>query len=102
MGLASDAVPHPPASRRFEATVIGRVQGVGFRMSTLYRARQIELAGWVANARDGSVHVTAEGPKDALDELLAYLHDGPSAARVHRVDVTWAQAQGDLGPFEIR
>lgn len=80
----------------------GLVQGVGFRFSTLRRARQIGLAGWVANAPDGSVLVAAEGRQEALDELLRYLHEGPPAARVRRVDVTWVPAQGDLGPFEIR
>ena len=59
------AVPFP----RLEATVRGRVQGVGFRYFVVRRALELGLVGWVANGADGSVRCVAEGPSAALDAL---------------------------------
>jgi acylphosphatase len=39
----------------------GRVQGVGFRYSTLQVAKEFEVAGFVMNLPDGRVQVEAEG-----------------------------------------
>jgi acylphosphatase len=90
------------ADRRLDAVVRGRVQGVGFRFFVLRRALELGLDGWVANAADGSVHVRAEGPRDALDDLLARLASGPSGAWVDDVETRWGDGTGDLGPFAVR
>lgn len=66
--------------------VRGRVQGVGFRWFVRERARQLGLAGWVRNDRDGSVEVAARGPTDALRALEAALREGPRGAHVTAVD----------------
>ena len=55
-----------PAAR-LDATVRGRVQGVGFRYFVLREAMDLGLEGWVANTRDGSVRCVAEGPRDRLE-----------------------------------
>jgi Acylphosphatases len=39
----------------------GRVQGVGFRYTTLQLAREFEIAGYVQNLPDGRVRVEIEG-----------------------------------------
>lgn len=88
--------------KRLEATVYGRVQGVSFRYYTRREALRLGLAGWVANQWDGSVRVVAEGPEEALETFLAFLHRGPRAARVTRVDVDWFTATGEFSTFEIR
>ncbi len=64
------------------ATVRGAVQGVGFRDATLSRARELGALGWVRNGEEGEVLVHAEGPQAAVEALLAFLHEGPPAARV--------------------
>lgn len=87
---------------RLHATVRGRVQGVGFRYSTLQRARQLDLTGWVANRWDGSVETVAEGPRDALEQYLHYLHEGPPAAVVRGVDSSWLAASGEFDGFEVQ
>ncbi|MFO7536999.1 MAG: acylphosphatase [Chloroflexota bacterium] len=89
-------------NQRLEATVYGRVQGVSFRYYTQQKARQLGLTGWVANHPDSSVRLTAEGPRPALDELAAFLQQGPPAARVSRVDTTWDQASGEWHSFGVR
>ncbi|MEP6640044.1 MAG: acylphosphatase [Chloroflexota bacterium] len=87
---------------RLDATVIGRVQGVGFRYFVLREAMDLELDGWVANTMDGSLRCVAEGPRERLDRLLERLRVGPAASIVERVSETWMPATATLGPFEVR
>ncbi|NAZ82328.1 acylphosphatase [Kineococcus sp. R8] len=65
-------------SQRLTAWVSGSVQGVGFRWWTKAQALELGLAGSAANRPDGRVEVVAEGPVEALDELLARLREQPS------------------------
>ncbi len=76
------------------AVVRGRVQGVGFRDAAVRRAREAGALGWVRNAEDGSVLVHAEGPEDAVEELLAFLEEGTSGARVEAVEVEVVKVEG--------
>jgi acylphosphatase len=87
---------------RLDATVHGRVQGVGFRYFVLERALSLDLEGWVANEWDGSVHCVVEGPRPVLEELLEALEIGPPSAIVDRVTVAWEPARGNLGLFGVR
>lgn len=89
-------------NQRLHATVHGRVQGVSFRHYTMLRAREIGVSGWVRNLPDGAVEVIAEGGRDQLDDLLAFLRQGPPAARVLEVDVLWGAATGEFDGFGIR
>jgi acylphosphatase len=88
--------------RRLEATVRGRVQGVGFRWFVVRHARRLGIAGWTANEPDGSVSVVAEGTDDALRELLGHIRAGPPGAGVARLDERWLDATGTLADFRIR
>lgn len=84
------------------ATVHGRVQGVYFRAFVEHNARRLGLTGYVRNLRGGtSVEVRAEGERDVLEDLLKLLHEGPSGARVERVDVEWSAA-GQFDDFQVR
>lgn len=76
------------------AVVRGKVQGVFFRDSTVSRAQELGVLGWVRNADDGTVQVHAEGPAAAVDRLVAFLEDGPPAARVEAVEVEPAKVEG--------
>jgi acylphosphatase len=66
--------------------VTGRVQGVFFRASTRDFTLQLGVAGYAKNRDDGSVEVLASGSSEALAALFAWLHHGPPAARVERVE----------------
>lgn len=48
----------------------GRVQGVGFRMTTAEIARLHPVAGFVRNLADGSVELVASGTSAAVREFL--------------------------------
>lgn len=98
----SDAPDRPADPARLDATVMGRVQGVGFRWFVLDAAHRLDLRGWVANEADGSVRCVAEGPRAALDALLRELAAGPLGGSVERVVPRWGPAAGTFGPFEIR
>ena len=50
----------------------GRVQGVGFRYTTLQVAKEFEVTGFVRNLPDGRVQLEAEGrPRDVADFIAA-------------------------------
>jgi DNA ligase D-like protein (predicted 3'-phosphoesterase) len=82
------------AKRAIRASVRGHVQGVGFREDTVRRARRLGVMGWVRNTQDGTVAVHAEGPPEALEALVAFLHEGPRSARVSEVQVEQAKVEG--------
>ena len=86
--------PRTTARVALRAVVHGDVQGVGFREATVRRARALSVLGWVRNAADGSVGVHAEGAPDAVDALVAFLRDGPRAARVAGLEIERVAVEG--------
>jgi acylphosphatase len=87
---------------RYEATVHGRVQGVGFRWFVRSAAARLKLVGWVANDPSGNVRVVAEGDRARIDELARILRRGPAGADVERVDEDTSSATGQFTSFDIR
>jgi len=76
------------------AVVSGAVQGVGFRDAALRQARRLGAMGWVRNGEEGDVLVHAEGAEVAVDDLVAFLREGPPAAAVAEVSVERVKAEG--------
>jgi DNA ligase D-like protein (predicted 3'-phosphoesterase) len=74
--------------------VRGDVQAVGFRDATVRRARELGVMGWVQNGEDATMQVHAEGSAPAVEGLLTFLHEGPSAARVAQVAIDRVAAEG--------
>jgi acylphosphatase len=87
---------------RLEATVGGRVQGVGFRYWVIREARRLGVVGWVANASDGTVRAIAEGPEPAIDRIEAVLRRGPPGSVVDSVSVVRMPATGGFDAFVVR
>jgi acylphosphatase len=83
------------------AWIRGTVQGVAFRHYTKVRARELGLAGWVANLPDGRVETWIEGEAPAVEEMLAWLRRGPPSAHVAGLDVVEEPATG-AERFEVR
>ncbi len=71
---------------RLDATVHGRVQGVGFRYFVVREAEALGLAGWVRNLPDGRVEAVASGAPDVVSVFEGRLWEGPRHARVTTVE----------------
>ena len=90
------------AIEELHAYVYGQVQGVGFRYFVIQKANTLALQGYTRTESDGSVEVLAQGPRPALERLLAYLRQGPPAADVRDVRVTWGTPTGHISGFHLR
>ncbi len=94
------SMPKPPTERAdsgataVRAVVRGDVQGVGYRDATLQLAHRLGAMGWVRNGEDSDVLVHAEGPGPAVDELVAFLREGPSTAAVTDVAIERVKVEG--------
>ena len=88
--------------KRVHIVVHGMVQGVFFRANAKEAADRLGLRGYAKNLPDGSVEVVAKGPKEKLDELVAFCKKGPERARVDKVDVHIVEASDEFERFEIR
>jgi len=77
--------------------VTGRVQGVAFR----WHARELGVVGWVQNLEDGSVEAHVEGAREAVEALIAWLHEGPALSRVERVTTVAVCLEGGAS-FVVR
>ncbi len=82
--------------------VSGAVQGIGFRYYTQECARELGLAGFVRNERDGAVRIEAQGDEASIREFIAWCENGPVYAQVDAVKVTWGDAQRQYQDFTIQ
>ena len=83
--------------RRAHVVVGGVVQGVFFRVEARDRARSLGLAGWVRNARDGTVEAAFEGDDERVQSMVDWCGRGPAGARVEKVEVAWVDPEGEDG-----
>jgi acylphosphatase len=90
------------SAQRMRAVIRGEVQGVGFRWSVQRQAHELGLTGYAENLPDGSVRVEAEGDPDRLDQLEAFLRQGPRWAEVESLDVQRVPATGEFRSFSAR
>jgi acylphosphatase len=75
--------------------IAGRVQGVGYREYLRAEALRAGVTGWVRNRRDGSVEALLQGPRAAVDEVVAWARRGPPAAHVTQLAVRPASGEFD-------
>ena len=81
--------------------IYGRVQGVFFRQWAVNQARALGVAGWVHNARDGSVEAHVAGNELAVERMVEHLRRGPPQARVENLTVESAEPEAVEG-FSVR
>jgi acylphosphatase len=81
--------------------VVGRVQGVAFRVRAVDEATRLGLTGWVRNRHDGTVEAKAEGTPEAVRAFVAWCHRGPPAAPVEEVQVTAVPPTGLDRGFQV-
>lgn len=82
--------------------VHGKVQGVYFRDTTRKRANREGVEGWVRNLPDGRVEPVFDGDEDAVEAMVAFVHEGPPAAIVEKVEVEDAPDRGPFDGFQKR
>lgn len=72
----------------YHLTVSGRVQGVGFRWSTLQLARKLGLVGFVQNLMNGDVFIVVQGSHDVVRQFVNQVQAGVTPyARVTNVQI---------------
>ena len=88
-------------AQRIRVEVDGTVQGVGFRPFVYRLARELELAGWISNKRDGLL-IEVEGAAGAIEVFLHRLEtDSPASAYVEGLRTDVIPVQDDMS-FSIR
>lgn len=86
---------------RVVIVVSGRVQGVGFRYSTLQMAKSLQLTGYVKNMYDNKLYIDAQGKQDSVRVLLEWCKKGPDHAKVELVECSYHPLT-DFDCFQIR
>lgn len=86
---------------RAHVFVSGKVQGVFYRDTTKKEADKRGVTGWVRNLRDGRVEAVFEGPRDAVDAMVAWCRVGSPLSRPTFVDRKDEPEEGLKG-FDIR
>ncbi len=66
--------------------ISGRVQGIGYRVWMVEKARELGVSGWVRNRIDGSVEALVAGDTAAVEELLRLCRRGPRLAVVSSIE----------------
>ena len=103
-GGPSETQPAEPAStepQRVHLRISGYVQGVYYRSAATEQARVLGLHGTVRNLPSGEVELIAEGPLPVLQQLIAWCHLGPPAARVDSVAVQFTPATNEHADFRV-
>ena len=81
--------------------ISGKVQGVGYRYSTVQEAQKLGIRGWVRNLLDGRVEAIFEGTEPLIEQMLQWCHEGPGSAKVMDVTIETVEPQLYQG-FEVR
>ena len=86
---------------RAELIIEGRVQGVFYGASARQEAQRLGLKGEIRNLPGGEVEAIVEGPKERIEEFIAWCRRGPPAAKVENIQVRWGPARGEFRTFMV-
>lgn len=82
--------------------VTGRVQGVGFRASTVKMAAKYpEMKGFVRNLSDGRVEAVFSGKDAEVLACVSWCRKGSLLARVTALEVIEESVDLSLGAFDV-
>ena len=85
---------------RLDLVIEGRVQGVGYRYYAKMKAESLSIKGSLQNLRDGSVFVTAQGEKIAMDKFVRWCYKGPPGAIVRNIEKVQGKTE-ELSEFRV-
>lgn len=81
----------------------GRVQGVGFRASTVSAAAKFpNLKGFIRNLPDGRVEAVFAGDQNDVLQMVAWCKTGPEGAQVLALEVKEEAFDPALTVFAVR
>ncbi len=86
---------------RAELLITGLVQGVFYRASAREEGTRLGLTGEVRNLPGGEVEAIVEGPREQIEQFIAWCRRGPPSARVENVQVRWVEARGEFRSLRI-
>ena len=86
--------------KHFSIKVIGKVQGVFFRALTKEKADELGITGFVRNEPDGCVYIEAEADEKILQQFMDWCRQGPSRARVEKMEVSEGEGKA-FARFEV-
>ncbi len=90
------------ATVRHAGRVMGKVQGVGFRVFVQQTAEAMGFTGWVKNMADGSVVMEVQGEDSQFGAFQEKLREGNGLCRVDHMTFEFCKnADGEKG-FEVR
>ena len=93
--------PGTKKKQRVTARFEGRVQGVGFRYTTVHIASDFDVTGFVRNEMDGSVLVVAEGKPEVLREFLEAIRHSHMERYLMGHHENWSEATGAFNGFTV-
>ena len=88
--------------KRLTARFNGRVQGVGFRFTTVDISRRFAITGYVQNMPNRSVELVAEGEVSEVRRFLDALQISPVFSHVIDHSADWSAATGEFASFSVR
>jgi acylphosphatase len=87
--------------RRVSVRYEGRVQGVGFRYTTVSIAGRFRVVGFVKNLPDGDVELVAEGTEAELAAFLAAIRASHLGRFISKETPSWSSASGTFTEFGV-
>lgn len=82
--------------------ISGTVQGIGFRQYVKYKAKSLDITGWVKNLPDSRVEALLEGSPENVKKMVEICKKGPFLAQVKKVDINWNhKTEPDIIGFQI-
>lgn len=86
---------------QMRCVIVGKVQGVQYRVYAQDSAVALELVGYVRNLPDGTVEVLAQGMPDILKEFVEYLYEGSLSSEVESLSVEWQTVKKTFTEFSV-
>ena len=74
--------------KTFYLIIGGRVQGVGYRYFAQFKARELNIYGWVRNIPDSKIEIEAEGDAKNLETFIEWMRIGPARSGIRQFSVS--------------
>lgn len=90
-----------PETKTQQIIFTGKVQGVGFRATTLSIARRHAVTGFVRNLPDRTVELVAQGKPAAINDFVAEVASN-FRRNIHHIDRRPVENTGRFEAFDLR